>query len=313
MAARGRLAPSPTGDLHLGGAATFLAAWLEARRRGGSVILRMEDLDPLRSSAASAERITEDLQWLGLSWDGAVLYQSQRTARYETALEVLAGAGLTYLCDCSRADIARVASAPHPGEEGPPYPGACSGFGMAPRAFKRPPAVRFAVPAGIVTFEDARRGRLTEDVRGTVGDFVLRRSDGVFAYQLAVVVDDLDAGVDHVVRGGDLLASTGRQVSLLAALGAAAPGYLHTPLVLMPDGARLAKRTAALSVRAHREAGTARDHLLGGLAAILGIADDDRPTTLRALERTYHPRRLLEGPSRLANSILSLPAHAEIR
>lgn len=310
---RGRLAPSPTGELHLGGAATFLVAWLEARRRGGPLLLRIEDVDRARASDALADEIMRDLEWLGLTWDEGPVYQSARSERYEERLAELARGGHTYWCDCSRAEIARVASAPHAGEEGPRYPGTCARYGMDLRAFKRPPALRFAVPPGRFAFHDALRGGLEEDVAETVGDFVLKRGDGIYAYQLAVTVDDADAAIDHVVRGGDLLSSSGRQTALLRTLGAPVPTYLHTPLVVMPDGSRLAKREASLSVRAHREAGTPRERLLGGLAYLVGLVSEDAPCDLAALLETYSFGRISRGPATVQKSLLSLPAAPEIR
>ena len=160
---RGRLAPSPTGELHLGGAATFLVAWLEARRRGATLLLRIEDVDTARSTQAFADEIMDDLRWLGLGWDEGPAYQSTRGSRYDEVLAAFAARGLTYLCDCSRAEIARVASAPHEGEEGPRYPGTCARFGMATRAFRRPPAVRFAVPRGRFSFFDLVYGARDEE------------------------------------------------------------------------------------------------------------------------------------------------------
>lgn len=310
---RGRLAPSPTGELHLGGAATFLVAWLEARRREAPLLLRIEDVDTARATQAFADAIMGDLRWLGLGWDEGPTYQSTRSARYEEVLADLAARGLTYLCDCSRAEIARVASAPHEGEEGPRYPGTCARFGMIDRPFRRPPALRFAVPEGRFSFVDLLLGERDEDVALTVGDFVLRRGDGVYAYQLAVTVDDADAGVDHVVRGGDLLSSTGRQVALLRAMGAPSPTYLHTPLLTMPDGTRLAKRTEGLAVRAHRDAGTSPERLLGGLAHLLGLWPHDEPASLAALQTAYQFRGVRRGVVPLQKSLLNLPATAEIR
>jgi glutamyl-tRNA synthetase len=322
---RGRLAPSPTGDLHLGGAATFLVAWLAARSAGGSLALRIEDVDTARASESYVSRIKEDLIWLGLPWDGPTTFQSHRFARYEAVLAELAARGHTYLCDCSRAEIARVASAPHEGEEGPRYPGTCAPFGMAARPFRRPPALRFRVPQGRFGFVDERRGEAAEDVAELVGDFVLRRGDGVFAYQLAVTVDDYDDGIDHVVRGGDLLSSSARQVALRQAIDPHAPtvSYLHTPLVLMPDGTRLAKRLASLSVRAHREAGTQARALIASLGQLLGLVGDDPPpvaageetlpATLERMARRFRPADLALGPVTLQKELLNLPVAAEIR
>jgi glutamyl-tRNA synthetase len=230
---------------------------------------------------ADAEaRQLDDLRWLGLDWDEgpdvrgahAPYRQSERTAHYEAALATLAQRDLLYYCDCSRAEIARVASAPHPGEEGPRYPGTCRDSGLRARAWKRPPAVRLRVPAGDVAIEDALQGPLVQEVAATVGDFVLRRGDGVFAYQLAVVVDDLAMGVTEVVRGADLLGSSPRQALLATLLGGTPPGWAHVPLVLAPDGSRLAKRGGGVTVREQRAAGTPASALVDLLARLLGLA-----------------------------------------
>ncbi len=311
-AGRGRLAPSPTGELHLGGAATFLVAWLDARSRGASLVLRMEDLDTARVRPGAERGLIDDLRWLGLDWDegpdegGPVgpYRQSERLDRYAAALATLAARGLVYLCDCSRAEIARVASAPHEGEEGPRYPGTCRAFGMSERAFRRPPAVRFAVPPGAsVTFVDGVHGEQHQDVEREVGDFVLRRGDGVVAYQLAVVVDDLAMGVERVVRGADLLGSTARQIVLARALGGREPGFVHAPLVLGPDGARLAKRSRGVPVREQREAGRSPETVLGVLAGAIGLCDEVRPREARSLLGEYAPGRLSRMPVRLPSGL----------
>jgi len=292
----GRLAPSPTGELHLGGASTFLVAWLEARSRGVPLLLRVEDLDAARVAPHAEARILDDLAWLGLAWDGAPARQSTRGAAYEAALAALDAAGLVYPCDCSRAEVARIASAPHEGDE-VRYPGTCRDK-PRDRAFRRAPALRFAVtPGALVAFVDGLRGPQRERVDLRAGDFVLRRGDGVFAYQLAVVVDDLEMGVDHVVRGADLLPSTARQIALARALGGAPPAYLHAPLVVGEDGARLAKRAAGVTVRDHRAAATSPEALVGELARRLGLSGG-APTTPAALLATYDRARLTRGPVR---------------
>jgi glutamyl-tRNA synthetase len=276
---RGRFAPSPTGDLHLGSLATALVAWRLARAAGGRFVLRVEDLDTPRLAPASEARQLDDLRWLGLDWDegpdvgGAAgpYRQSEREAHYEEALARLAGLGLLYLCDCSRAEIARSASAPHAGEEGPPYPGTCRRFGMRVREWKRPPAVRLAVPDRTVTVVDAAHGAFTQHVASEVGDFVLKRGDGLYAYQLAVVVDDLAMGITEVVRGIDLLASAPRQALLAELLGGRAPGWLHVPMVAAPDGSRLQKRTPSHTLAEARRAGTASAAVVARLARTLGI------------------------------------------
>lgn len=286
MSYRGRFAPSPTGDLHLGSGAAALFCAAAARARGGTLILRIEDLDRARVVPEKVAAILEDLRYLGIAWDegpslgpcGPYL-QSERLDRYAAAIECLAHGGLTYYCDCSRAEIARVASAPHAGEEGPRYPGTCRSFGMSPRAFKRPPAVRLAVPEderARVVVEDAVLGPLREHVGEVTGDFVLRRGDGVFAYQLAVVVDDLAMGVTEVVRGADLATSAPRQVLLARLLGGQPPGFAHIPLLRGPDGERLAKRAPGMTLRSQREAGRSGLNLAAALAR--AYAHDLGPT-----------------------------------
>lgn len=278
---RGRFAPSPTGDLHLGGACTALCAWLAARASGGRFVLRMEDIDTPRVVDGSAERIEDDLRWLGIDWDegpdvgGAVgpYVQSERTSRYERALAQLSKQGHTYECDCSRSEIAREASAPHPGEDGPIYPGRCRKFLGQSRTYRRSPAIRLAVPPGLVRIEDAVQGVREVDVASETGDFVLRRADGLFAYQLAVVVDDIEMGITEVVRGADLLSSAARQALLAAMLGAQPPSWAHAPLVVSEDGSRLAKRAQGVEVRHHREAGRDPRWLVAAIARSLGMAD----------------------------------------
>ena len=300
---RGRFAPSPTGDLHLGSAAAALVAWLDARAAGGALVVRVEDLDPPRTVPGAADRQMDDLRWLGLDWDEGPdvggphtpYVQSARGVRYEGALAALAGRGLTYLCDCSRAEIARVASAPHAGDEGPRYPGTCRALGMAPRPFRRAPAVRFAVPADAeIALDDRWQGRHVERVADQAGDFVLRRGDGVFAYQLAVVVDDLAMEITDVVRGADLLGSSARQALLARALGGEAPRFAHLPLVLASDGARLAKRAGSPSIRGRREAGERSPSVVASIARVLGLVDASvRQATPRELLAAWNPSRLV--------------------
>ena len=277
---RGRFAPSPTGDLHLGSAAAGLVAWLLARSADASLVLRVEDIDGPRVVRGMVDRQLDDLRWLGLDWDEgpdvggpfAPYAQSERTDLYEDALADLARRDLVYLCDCSRAEVARVASAPHAGEEGPRYPGICRAFGMRQRAWKRPPAVRLRVPdAAVVTLHDRFQGDFTQDVGRAIGDFVLKRGDGVYSYQLAVVVDDLAMRVGEVVRAVDLLDSAPRQVLLARLLGGTPPSFAHLPLVLAHDGARLAKRVRGVPIRDRREAGQSAAALVAELAHLLGL------------------------------------------
>ena len=233
----GRFAPSPTGPLHLGNLVAALGSWLFARRANGRWLVRMEDLDAPRVVPGSAEEILEALRRYELEWDGEVVFQSQRTALYETALATLREKNLVYDCGCSRADLQRAASAPLGGEA--IYPGTCRN-GLPPGRVAR--AIRFRASDDSIAFDDRLCGR----IEAKADDFIVRRADGVFAYQLAVVVDDALQDVTQVVRGRDLLSSTPRQIALQRALGYPTPEYAHLPLVLNADGSKLGKRDGAL-------------------------------------------------------------------
>ena len=246
---RTRFAPSPTGDLHLGGAWTALASWVLARRSRGKFVLRIEDLDAPRVVEGSRARIEADLRWLGLDWDETAPPQSERSNAYRDAIGTLMAAELVYPCDCSRAEVARVASAPHPGEEAV-YPGLCRDEDPA-RTMKRPAAQRVRVPDQVVEYEDPVAGKVRQRLDEDVGDFILRRGDGAFSYQLAVVVDDAAMGITHVVRGADLLDSTARQVYLQQCLGVPTPLYLHVPVVNNGIGEKLSKQTGAAPLDRH--------------------------------------------------------------
>ena len=294
MRVRGRFAPSPTGRLHLGNARTALLGWLDARSRGGEFLLRLEDLDPDRSRGDAVDGLLEDLRWLGLDFDGPVWRQSQRGDAYREALRQLEALGRVYPCWCSRAEVARAASAPHPGEDGPVYPGTC-------RASPRPrpdraPALRFEVRPGVTSFVDRLHGRCEQDVAQAVGDFVVRRADGVASYQLAVAVDDAAQGVTDVLRADDLLGSTPRQLQLLEALGLPAPRHAHVPLVLEADGRRLAKRDGGLTLAAARAAGARPEAVVGLLAASSGLGDG-RPVSARELLPGFELERLARAPA----------------
>jgi glutamyl-tRNA synthetase len=238
--------------------------------------LRVEDIDRPRVVRESRERIEADLRWLGLDWDEGPHLQSERGALYEEAISRLAADRLVYPCDCSRAEIERVASAPHVVER--IYAGLCRDRDPT-RVMKRPPALRVRVPDQVVAHEDVAAGLVTQNLARQVGDFVLRRGDGLFAYQLAVVVDDVAMGVTHVVRGADLLASTPRQIWLARALGARPPQYVHLPLVVASDGSRLEKRTPGATVRHLRDAGVTASRVVGELASGLGLAPTNAPTS----------------------------------
>lgn len=292
---RGRFAPSPTGRLHLGNVRSALLGWLQARSAGGEFLLRIEDLDPDRSKPEHTEGIFEDLRWLGLDWDGPVMKQSERGAAYEAALSQLKRAGRVYPCWCSRQDIARAASAPHVGEDGPVYPGTCRGRSEAP-PHARPPALRFRVEPGVERFIDALHGEQTQDVAAAVGDFVLRRFDGVPSYQLAVVVDDAAQNISDVLRADDLLGSTARQLQLYRALKLEPPRFAHVPLLVGPDGHRLAKRFGALTVAALREKGFSPERVLGRLAQWSGLGDGS-PVSLETLREGFSLQRVRREPA----------------
>lgn len=289
MRVRGRYAPSPTGTMHLGNASTALLAWRSARARGGAFVLRMEDLDRPRVMPGSAEGILGDLRWLGLDWDegpdvgGAFgpYAQSERGPRYETAFATLREAGLIYPCFCSRKDIQSAASAPQaPGDEAR-YPGTCRTLDASEAerriASGRPHAWRFRVdPASLPTFTDRVHGFFEAEAE-SIGDFVVRRADGVPAYQLAVVVDDVAMGITEVVRGDDLLASTARQLLLYRALHATPPEFAHVPLLLGDDGVRLSKRHRGVTLAEMREAGHTPESIVGRLAFHHGLRPSSAP------------------------------------
>ncbi|PLX97196.1 MAG: tRNA glutamyl-Q(34) synthetase GluQRS [Desulfuromonas sp.] len=233
----GRFAPSPSGPLHLGSLVTALGSYCHARQRGGLWRLRIEDLDTPRVVPGAAETILKTLEHLGFEWDGEVVWQSRRFEAYAATLHQLKQDGWLFDCGCSRREI--LASAPHAGEEGPVYPGTCR-HGLPPGRQAR--SQRLRVDSGLICFADGLYGQIEQSLQSAVGDFVLRRGDGVYAYQLAVVVDDHAAGITDVVRGADLLWSTPRQIHLHACLGHSPPHYIHLPLVLGNDGEKLSKR-----------------------------------------------------------------------
>jgi len=270
---RTRLAPSPTGDLHLGHARAFLAAWCLARSQGGQVLLRIEDLDAPRVVAGAAQRQMADMQWLGLDWDAAPVYQSGRTAYYNQVLAQLAASGHVHACYHSRQDVARAATAPHGLEGVPPYPIALRpNKPLAPADIAQHPeaALRFWVRPGVVGYTDMLQGHQQQDVLAEVGEFVLRRRDGHFAYQLACVADDIAQGITHVVRGADLLHSTPRQLQLWQALGVVPPAFAHVGLVVNAAREKLSKRDAAVTLAELRSQGINPQEIVGWLAASLG-------------------------------------------
>jgi len=280
----GRFAPSPTGTLHLGNLRTALLAWLFARSAGSAFLVRMEDLDAGRVRPGSAEEQLADMAALGLDWDGEVVFQSARLALYEEAMASLRSRGLLYECFCTRAEIRAASSAPHgPLPEGA-YPGTCLHLSAAELAAKRasgrPPALRVRAEAAVVAFDD----RLLGPMSGVVDDFVVRRNDGAPAYNLAVVVDDAAQDVEEVVRGSDLVDSTPRQLWLARALGVAEPAHAHVPLVLGPDGARLAKRHGDVTLRE-----VPPDAALAWMADSLGLSGASPTELLAAFDPATPP------------------------
>ncbi len=307
-APRGRLAPSPTGEVHLGNVSSALLAWLSVRSRGGSLVMRIEDLDRNRVQAGMAQQILFDLGWLGLDWDEgpdrggphAPYDQDSRRWRYTAAFDRLLAAGRLYPCFCTRKEIAAAASAPQePGDE-LVYRGTCGELDCAEAAQRIASgarhAWRFRVGAAArPDFDDVVRGR-GQGGPWPCGDFVVHRSDGVAAYQLAVVVDDAEMGIDEVVRGGDLLPSTTRQLLLHGALGSAPPLFAHVPLLLGPDGVRLSKRHRGITLRELRDTGCTPQTIVGRLAHLLGLRPTARPVTAGELVSEFAWERLRPAP-----------------
>lgn len=311
----GRLAPSPTGGLHLGHARTFLIAWLSARRAGGRVVLRIEDLDASRARAEAVDGALVDLDWLGLDWDegpdrggpSAPYVQSRREPTYQGALDRLKQAGLVYPCTCTRADIARAASAPHAEDEGPVYPGTCSGRTVADahalERAGRPFAWRFRVPPGPVGWLDLFQGRRALDPARLGGDFVVGRSPAATSYQLAVVADDAAMGVTEVIRGDDLVPSTPRQILLYRALGRDAPRFGHVPLAIGPDGRRLAKRDGSIKLATLRDAGADPRRLVGWIARSCGWSTAVEPSSPRDWIDRFDPHAIPKEPWKVEESV----------
>ena len=278
----GWFAPSPSGRMHLGNVFSAMLAWLSVRSAGGKMILRIEDLDPDRCRPEYAEQLKRDLEWLGLGWDEEQTPQSQRTAAYAEAFARLD----TYPCYCSRSEL-HAASAPHASDGTFLYAGTCRNLTAAERAAKtRRPAWRVRVPEEQISFTDGLQGQVRETLSRSCGDFILRRSDGVYAYQLAVVVDDAAGGVTEVVRGRDLLSSTPRQLWLQTQLGLPHPRYFHVPLLLAPDGRRLSKREHDLDLGALRRTHTP-EQLLGKLAFLAGLLDRPEAASAAELAREF--------------------------
>ncbi|KEQ24779.1 tRNA glutamyl-Q(34) synthetase GluQRS [Paenibacillus tyrfis] len=288
---RGRFAPTPSGPMHIGNAFTALLAWLQMRHASGTFVLRIEDIDGPRSRPGYTQLIVEDLTWMGLDWDegpatggpfGPYL-QSQRLELYEQAVRCLQRSGQLYPCYCSRAELA--ASAPHGlASEGAVYPGLCKALSEEERRRKaqlKPPSLRVAIPERSFSFEDGMAG-IQHVPPGALGDFVVKRADGQFSYQLAVVVDDAAMGITDVLRGADLLDSTPRQLVLYELLETPPPSFCHVPLLCGPEGGRLSKRDRSLSLATLRTAGIPPERLIGHLAYAAGLLH--RPEPVKATE-----------------------------
>jgi glutamyl-tRNA synthetase len=323
-----RLAPSPTGAQHVGNARTYLLAWLSARSQGGRVILRIEDIDSPRVKPWAVQQAIDDLRWLGLDWDEGPLVpsppsagervrargpaseetatpprryiQTQRLDLYRTALEVLQRRELVYPCTCTRSDIESAASAPHAGQEGPVYPGTCHHRTVADAEAlgEQPFAWRFRLSAArdVVSYSDLLAGPQSCRVADELGDFVVAKSDGSPAYQLAVVVDDHEMGITEVVRGDDLIPSTFRQLALYNAFGWEPPQFAHVPLVIGPDGRRLAKRHGDTRISVLRDAGVPAERFVGFLASTCGLQPSQAPITARDLIDRFDWQRVPHEP-----------------
>ena len=302
----GRFAPTPSGRMHLGNVFAALIAWLSVRSRDGEMVLRMEDLDTQRTSAAFAEILRDDLRWLGLTWDWETPAQSQRSAVYDKYFEILREKGLLYPCYCTRSQLHSV-NAPHLSDGTYVYPGTCRNLTEGERAaFHRAPAWRVIVPDRVWTVEDKIQGTYRCNLATECGDMVVRRADGVYVYQLAVTVDDGEAGVTEVVRGMDLLSSAPRQMYLQELFGFPHPEYAHVPMLLAPDGRRLSKRDRDLDLGILRQRLT-REALLGVLAFAAGLIDQEVPVSLEELAKEFSWKKLsgdsiFLDPARLGNA-----------
>ena len=282
----GRFAPTPSGRMHLGNVFAALVAWLSVRSRGGSLVLRMEDLDTLRTSEEFAQVLRQDLLWLGLDWDIETQPQSRRSGVYDRYFEQLKQMGLLYPCYCTRSQLHSV-NAPHLSDGTYVYTGTCRNLNEEQRAaFGRKPAWRIIVPEKIWTVEDRVQGTYRENLATDCGDFVVRRADGVYVYQLAVTVDDGEAGVTEVVRGMDLLSSAPRQMYLQELLGFPHPEYGHVPMLMAPDGRRLSKRDRDMDL-GFLQSHTTPEKLLGLLAFSAELIPVQEPISARELAKEF--------------------------
>ena len=312
---RGRFAPTPSGDMHLGNAKIALLSWLQIRSAGGEFVLRIEDIDTQRSKPKITDRIISDLKWLGLDWDeGPELggahgpyWQSERLELYHAALSKLQEMGRLYPCYCSRAELLAVADAPHGlSSEGAAYAGTCRFLSEAERIEKaksKTPSLRFALGEDAISFEDGIFGPQSSPP-GSGGDFIVRRADGMYSYQLAVTVDDALMGITDVLRGADLLDSTPRQLQLYRALELTPPNFAHAPLLLGEDGHRLAKRHGDLGISALRMAGAKPEAIIGWLAYISGIIDMPEPVQPYELASSFSLPHISHQPFILTGQMI---------
>lgn len=291
MTVCGRFAPTPSGRIHLGNILCAMLSWLSVRAQGGQYLLRIEDLDAVRCPRRLADQIEQDLRWFGMDWDdggsagGEMWYQSNRFDIYRRYFDKLGQQGLLYPCFCSRAEL-HAAQAPHRSDGTYVYAGTCRDLTpeqIAEKSKRRPPAMRMRVPDRVISFVDGCQGRYTENLAHDCGDFIIRRSDGVYGYQLAVVVDDAEMGVTEVVRGRDLLESTPRQLYLYETFGLTAPQFYHIPLLTAPDGRRLSKRDGDLGLDALRARFGRPEPIIGMLAAAVGLRPTAQPVALHEL------------------------------
>lgn len=289
----GRFAPSPSGRMHLGNVFSALLAWLSVKSQNGEMVLRIEDLDPDRCRPEYAETLKEDLLWLGLTWDREQQPQSRRSSAYEEVFQSLGQQ--VYPCYCTRTEL-HAASAPHASDGRVLYAGTCRDLTPAQRGEKtKAPAWRLMVPDREISFRDGLRGLYTENLQKDCGDFIIRRADGVYAYQLAVVTDDAEGGITQVVRGMDLLSSTPRQLYLYELMGKTPPEFYHVPLLVAPDGRRLSKREKDLDLGALRKDHTP-EQILGYLAHLAGVIEQNEAVCAKELAAVFDWKKVKKDP-----------------